>query len=642
MNDAARSRAALESVGQSDGPREEPLDVVARLADHQQNLVPAAPPPPRAALLALPLPPLARALLGDALVAARAQWLSRRAEEHGGGDGPLPIVDLEVDLELEMELELGLAAAATVHLEARLAPLAAAGIATLIVVGGAEQRGFARAVAARWPGSLERLELPLDALLAAIPALRNDERPPADGRVLVRALDPGRRLGAWWCCVPPAALLCTREGAELRAAWQRYWSARGWPDAVRCAVLGLDPLLDAALREPPSSPPSSPPPAPADPPLARHVAITGLDGAGKSTHAARLAASLAERGHAVAVVKIYRQGAFLELAGELGARTRRGAPLAAFRVSRLVKLLDSVRVLRDRLVPLAGRCDVVLLDRWLETHVAAAASQLGWELADHPLLAPFPRVDRRFWLELGAEEAIERLDARAERRSADEHATGLLGYAREFERLAAGPGEQRLSARAPLEENAAQLLREVVPLLAAPRRRGEVVAVENGAPPRLPLDAAHGRCRLHLGAHAERPELGRGLFELITFLRERSGGALSGVPEATWIEAYLVELLLALGTTRPARAAVALWPAALLAMEECADLPMVAELARLLDAETQVESASSDDEARRAADDAFRALGFAPAGAARFAASYSEALRATPRAWSAAPSAPAS
>ncbi len=619
-----------------DQPSDEPLDVVARLADHQQNLWPAPPTPSRVALLALPLPRIVDALLGAERDTARSNWLADRAAELGGGDGPLPIVDLGGEF-----ARLGTASATCSRFDARLDALGASGVRRLIVVGGQENRGFARAVAARWSGELQPLQWPLDAWLANVPALRDDERPPPDGRQAVRASDPARRLGPWWGFVPPRALLGTREGAELRAAWQAYWCARGRPDAVRCAVLGLDSDLEAALQVASCSS-DSPPPSDRAGALARHVAITGLDGAGKSTHAARLAAAQAARGRQVAVVKIYRQGAFLELAGELGARTRRGAPLAAFRVSRLVKLIDSARVLRDRLAPIAGSCDLLLLDRWLETHVAAARSQLGWDLSGHPLLAAFPHVDRRYWLELDPAQAIARLDARPERRSADEHATGLRGYAREFNRLAVGTGERRLAASAPIEENAARLLAEVDTLLGPPRAGGAVVAIENAAPPRLPFDPARERCAVHLGAATDGSELGRDLFALRADLRQRSGAVLDGLPEATWIEAYAAELLLALATTRPRRAAVALWPAALALMEELGDLPMLDELARMVEAETIVGSWGDRVEVERAAAEAFRAFGFAPRGAERFAASYGDSLRALSRAWSAAPIAPAS
>src|SRR5690606_10936282 len=113
-------------------------------------------------------------------------------------------------------------------------------------------------------------------------------------------------------------------------------------------------------------------------------------------------------------LKLYRQGAFLELAGELGARTRRGGPLAAFRVSRIIKLVDSLRVFREHMAPALRDCDVVVMDRYLETHVAAAESQLGWELSRHPALALFPRADRTICLGIPPAAALRRLSARTE------------------------------------------------------------------------------------------------------------------------------------------------------------------------------------------------------------------------------------
>lgn len=597
--------------------------MVARLPDHQCNLAPRPPPARRPALIALPTPPIASALLGDAGAAARAGWIERRCAELGGGDGPLPSVDLERDARPLSKL---------------LDDLCTSGATTLVVAGGREQPGFARAVAARWRGPLERIELPWDALLAGAPALRDDERPPDDAGRPARALDVARRLGPWWGFVPPAALQGSELGQRLRDDWQRYWSARGLPDAVRCAVLGLDPRLDAALR-------GATRPAVANAGLPPAIVITGLDGAGKSTHAARLAATLAQRGHSVAVRKLYRQGAFLELADELGARTRRGAPLAAFRVSRIVKLLDSLRVVRDQLLPLAGRCDALLLDRGVETHLAAAKSQLGWELDGHPFVAALPPHALRFWLELPAAEALRRLDRRAEKRSADEHETGLLGYVREFERMARQPGERRLAATAELEANAATIAGEAIALLPPPTAHRDAppppASDELRSPPSLP--SPQFRCAIdHAPASGNAPDLGAGLVELRRFLIARVGAAAAAVPEATWIEAHAAELLLALRTTRPAHATVRLWPAALARMEELADLPMVAELARLIDAEAELAPLPDARVVVVDAAAAFEALGFAPAGARRCARSYVDALFRSDQACSAAPTAPAS
>ena len=456
----------------SEGAR---LDVIAELAAHQQNLEPP-PAPTGAALLALPLPPVAAVIGGEALQAWRAGEVAAIAEERGGGDGPLPVVDRASG-------------------GAPLAALWDAGVRALHVYGAEDQPGLMRAIRYRWPGALHVVDgagaAPLlfdprepvrwlgDGLVWVAPGVAppagaahvlaaldedGDPRTVRAPGVAPYAIDPARRLGVWSGALPPRGRLGTAEGERLRARWQAHWEDVGQPAWVRLAALGLDPDLEAALR------------APAAPPRAarraRVFAITGIDGSGKSSHADRLARGLRDRGADVRVLKLYRQGAFLELANELGARTRRGAPVAAFRTSRVVKLVDSLRVYRDHVAPGLDACDALVMDRYVETHVAAAASQLGWDLAAHPALAPFPPADLRVWLEVDPDVALARRDARAERPSADEHAVGLRGYAREFARLAAG--ELRLDAAAPADDNARIIAERAAALLPALRGGGEI------------------------------------------------------------------------------------------------------------------------------------------------------------------------
>ncbi|HET8946024.1 MAG TPA: hypothetical protein VFQ07_03505, partial [Candidatus Polarisedimenticolia bacterium] len=119
----------------------EPLDVLARLEEHQSNLR-SAPAPPTCALLALPLPAIARALAPEALAARRDEALKQSARMLGGGDGALPIIDLESDAR-PLPQVLG-------DLEGRYAALK--------IWGARDQPGFSRELRSRWRGGLELLD----------------------------------------------------------------------------------------------------------------------------------------------------------------------------------------------------------------------------------------------------------------------------------------------------------------------------------------------------------------------------------------------------------------------------------------------------------------------------------------------------
>jgi thymidylate kinase len=617
-----------------DGHNGERLDVVAELAAHQQNL---EPPPPgrRAALLALPPPPLCRLIAADWFEAMWRRGLARLAEELGGGDGPLPLVHA--------------AGHGSDPLDDRLAALWQSGVRDLFVHGMADQPGHARALRHRWPGALHRadgagLAAIVDALHTAVEPVRWLDRDvarvapgtaaPGGARLVLAAVDKegdpravreqgahvwpfapdqARRLGLWSGTLPPSGSRGTAAGERIRGRWDTWWSERGQPDVVRMAALGLDPALEAALRDPS-------PPAPRT--GARVIAITGIDGAGKSSHAARLARLLGERGARVQVLKLYRQGAFLDLANELGARTRRGAPLAAFRTSRVVKLIDSLRVHRDQIAPALGDCDALVMDRHVETHIAAARSQLGWDLSQHPALAPFPPADVRFWLEVDPAIALERRDARGDRPSADEHPLGMRGYAIDFRRQARGEREVRLDGTAPAEENARAIAARALPLLAASGPPvSPALTAPSGAPVVRPPHSP--RCALKLGPCPVEPELGADVLALRGALESWIGRAARGVPEAFWLEAYAAQLLLDVRTFAPAQARAALWPGALVRMADHADIEMLRELERMLLAEVDIAGYAAGPDGYVAT---FAALGAHPSAAERLAREYAAGL----------------
>ena len=605
------------------------LDVVTQLAAHQSNLT----PPDyarRAAIVALPTPAIVRALAGDALSPLRRRWLDAWCARLGGGDGPLPLVDLDGDDRC---------------LDVVLHELADAGVERLFLLGARDQPGFAREVTCRWPHALATADaaglacdlpcdlacdLPCD-LAAPLYDGRATRRLVADGPLLVAvaddadpsvvaasagaiayAHDPARAAGAGHGFLPPSALFATDAGNRLRDDWRRYWTARGHAADVRDAALGLDGGLERRLRDASARPPRD------ESRRARLFAVTGLDGSGKSSHVAALRDALVAGGRRTAVLKLYRQGAFLELADELGARTRRGAALASFRVSRIVKLVDSLRVHRDQLRPALDDCDAIVLDRYTETHVAAAAQQLGWDLTGHPLLAPFPAADRAFWLDLDPAVAVVRLRARGTRLTADEHAIGLHGYARAFAALATTPIDLVLDAAAPFADNAAAIASGALavpsPVRAQPNAyAGAAASTVARRDERLPVHVgADGGC-----------VLGADVPALAAHLRREIGRAADAVPAALWVEAYAAQLVLDARTTTAPVAALPIWPGALRRMPTFADLHVLDELARLCEAAVYVERVLPGDGAPL-----WDLIAPAPAARRRLAAEYGRALAA--------------
>lgn len=510
-----------------------PLHVVARLAAHQTNLQPPS-MPPEAAVLALPSPPICAELDAAHYAAWRDARLHELAEEAGGGDGPLPIEDLTTGDTLVPTL----------------ARLASRGVTRLILFGARDQPGWARAVACRWSGALD------------VTGNVIDEVHRRDGDAV--APDPDGVMAPWSGFLDPVGRFGTERGQEARTRWTRRWSDRGRDDVVRQAALQLDPVLEEGLAP-------TPPPSPSlDAPV---FAVTGLDGAGKSTHAARLCERLVEAGYGTASIKIYRHGAFLELADELGARTRRGAPLAAFVTSRIVKLVDSLRVLRDTIRPASRELDVLVMDRYIETHVAAAHSQLGWDLRHHPILQRFPAAAQTFWLRVEPRVAVERLRERGTKLTADEHPTGLHGYAVAFDGLAEGdpPRSTVLSSDSPIDHNAHSIASTVLATLPPPAGRTTSVSVATAATSRP------GACiEVILGAgDAELPG-----DDVLALRRELSGPQRDAVPERFWVEAYVAQLILDLRTTQRSSWCLPLWPGALQRMWP--DIATLSELTRIV------------------------------------------------------------
>lgn len=653
---------------QADGFAVLGLDVVTRLGEHQRNLCPPV-TPARAAVLALPPPVVLPLLWAPGAAIGRSEALAAWADLVGGGDGAAPVVDLSQDRRLLAVILRSLKEAGIqglVLLGARDQPglgreLACRWEGALWREGEGPWSWCTAAAAATatgttaWARDLPRLlhddPAPVVPLAEGVVRLRSGAEPPRgvqlalvglgeteDPSLVVQdmerrglearayALDPGRAAGSGSGLVPPAGLFGTAPGERIRARWLGYWRSLGHEAAFRDAVLGLEPDVEERLFTP----------AEARPHRARLFAVAGLDGAGKTTQAEALGAYLltgasgasgpigvsgangangAGRGLRCAVLKLYRQGAFLELADELGGRTRRGAPLAAFRVSRIIKLIDTLRVYRDALGPALAACDAVVVDRYVETHVAAAASQLGWDLRRHPLLGLLPPPDRTFWLMSSPAAALGRLRARGERLSADEHPIGLEGYARAFDQLVDPTRDRLLDTAAPQADNQELIARVALACLpgssaaavsdalsAGPLLWASEVTVPRVSPPApvrvrrsTPARAiiggpGGGQGGEKDGGHDGENDGGEGtavvlaeeLLELAALLRQELGQEPGdAVPRGLWAEAYAAQLVLDVRTSQAERVTVPLWPTALGRTAGFADPPMLAMLAEL-------------------------------------------------------------
>jgi thymidylate kinase len=519
-------------------------------AAHRVNLRAEAAPPTRA-VLALPRPDLAHLFEPARFEALRGHGLRALAREVGGLEGSAPVVDLEHEPDLL----------------AALKRLGAQGVTHLALFGAAERPDFAREVWERFEGVVVMgadlgLRAALDADAACVALGEGLWRvdvgaapPPAAQAILWRAPGgdhpqlgatpegvPARpvapsghgRLGAGLGLLPVAALAGDADAEALRRAWAAFAPA----EVLGEIALGLETALEAALA----------PAQPERPAAPTAIAVTGVDGSGKSTHVARLAAACAERGHPTLMFKLYRQGAFLECADALSASTALGAPLAAFRTSRLVKLFDSLRAVHATLLPALQAGDAVVLDRWCETHKVAAGAQLGWSMAHHGALAKLPRPAARAWLLVDAPTALARLEARGGGRTADEHPVGLEGYARGFDALAQGAGELRLDAAASEAENAARLsLCLPPPVLPEP-----VPRPLPKASPAAPARRLQARCEVWLGRLPGLPSLG----DSWSRLRDQAGALTAGFE---W-EARLIATWLELIEQAPVHATLPFWP----------------------------------------------------------------------------------
>jgi len=265
----------------------------------------------------------------------------------------------------------------------------------------------------------------------------------------------GRVPLSWWGLVAgddPAPALRDAYHTLLQGLYpERYLRFLGWESL---ALAGCDLYADAlrdALRPPP---PARARPAPL------LVGVCGIDGAGKSSHVAALAAHLRERGLRVQVHKIYRHGVFHDTVTDLVRACAGDRHLHLWRVERMAKVFDSVKYWFTRLEPELASCDVVLFDRYVPTHLAAGAGRCHFDPGSTELLEPYPPADLLVLLDLPVAAALERLGERGAR-TMDENPYMLGRFAALLRALAEDGGMHVLDARAPFETNQARL-RELV------------------------------------------------------------------------------------------------------------------------------------------------------------------------------------
>lgn len=217
------------------------------------------------------------------------------------------------------------------------------------------------------------------------------------------------------------------------------------------------------------APPLALDPAPESAPTrAAIVAIEGIDGAGKSSHLAALGEHLAALGRRVERLKIFRHGVFHRTVTDLVRACHGERELHLWRLERLFKLGDSLKYFHAAVEPALGRADVLLFDRYVSTHVAAATGRLFDDAGARELLAVYPRAERVYLLDLPVEEALARLGTRGER-TIDENRFMLERYRRRLLVQARQEGFVVLDARRPFAVNQTEMRADLARFLAGRR-----------------------------------------------------------------------------------------------------------------------------------------------------------------------------
>lgn len=254
-----------------------------------------------------------------------------------------------------------------------------------------------------------------------------------------------------------------RPGSKVHRDLQEIWAASRSPRLPEflalenTARLGLDVYAQALDGRWWQSPAES---TAAGRPKALIVAISGVDGSGKSTHAQSLKDWVEAQGRSATIIKMYRHGVFHDTVTDLNRRSLDGGPLSLWRLERLAKVFDSVMCFFSRIAPALTSHDVVIFDRYVDTHLAAALGKLQDDAYALELLKAFPEPDLLVLLDASDREALERIDARSAR-TIDENPFMLRKYREGFESYARCHGWPILDSSASFDDNQ-QAIRERV------------------------------------------------------------------------------------------------------------------------------------------------------------------------------------
>ncbi len=248
--------------------------------------------------------------------------------------------------------------------------------------------------------------------------------------------EPSTRLAeSWWGLLP---------GDEYPDPVRRLHHElvrRLWPDRFlqfraleSYALAGFD-LYDETLRGRHDAMAVEPPRRRERRPLI--LGVDGIDGAGKSTQLAALRTYLEGRGCSVRVHKIYRHGVFHDTVTDLTRWCKADRNLHLWALQRRIKLFDSIKYYFRTVEPDLSRCDVMIFDRYVQTHLAAGLGRYGHDPYARELLSVYPDPDRVYLLDLPTEVALRRLARRAAR-TVDENPYMLGRYRAVLAELACG------------------------------------------------------------------------------------------------------------------------------------------------------------------------------------------------------------
>jgi len=162
-------------------------------------------------------------------------------------------------------------------------------------------------------------------------------------------------------------------------------------------------------------------------PRATVIAIDGIDGAGKSSQLQSLKEYLEGKGKSCVVHKIYRHGVFHDTVTDMTRRCAGDSNLHLWRLQRVAKLFDSIKYFYSTVQADLASHDVVLFDRYLDTHYAAGLGRYHHDPYARELLSVFPDADRIYLLDLEVSTALERI-AKRPTRTVDENPYMLAQY----------------------------------------------------------------------------------------------------------------------------------------------------------------------------------------------------------------------